>query len=379
MFKVLYIDDKVSEVQHMLDAFIEEKILHQESNFEVKVLGPVSFEDMGAKIFNLLVKEPKYDALILDWNLSETADEAGNRVSYRAAELGQYLRREIAEQERGDACFPIFILSAQKFLSTLYLKDKASHDIFDRVYEKEGFFSRANTQVIVNEITLFIKSYKTLQKWYKGHETSKRAVYPIREILPALLNRSFEDLSFSINFNELNIPHPYGYLKFIHQELIKKSGPLVSSEVLAARLGLKSEEIGTVLPHLSSCKYSGVMSDGYERWWVDQVGHWWQNEISSEPMVFLDASDRVTALNKRFGLNLLPATAIDDAYSSFFWHVSKVTRQPLDEADAIRLEGTTKFDWQDNEFLSIADYLSGSYQLQDNESINLAELQDKIK
>lgn len=377
MFNVLFIDDRAEETKRGIAEFTEECLLGQDNNFQVEVLGPTSFEEMGKQLFNMFVDQRTYQALMLDWNLSEVPQD-GFTAGYRAAELGQYLRREIAEKERADVCFPIFVLSAQKYIKDLYTKDKASHDIFDNVYEREEFFLRKTNSKIISEITFFIKAYDKLHQVYNDNPTFIEATkLEHKSILALLLDMAIDKIEKSINFNELNIPHPYGYIKFIHHELIIKSGPLVDKRLASARLGIAFDSFDSLAPYLVSAKYTGIMHEGYERWWMKDIEEWWKN-ISSDPLVFLDAAERVAAINSKLNLDLAPVKSLGEDYSTFYWHLSTVTHAPLDEADAIRLLGSKKFDWQEYQYLSKEDYLTGTHELRPNESVDNDEVMSKL-
>jgi hypothetical protein len=377
MFNVLFIDDRAEETKRDIAEFTEEGLLGQDNNFQVKVLGPTSFEEMGKQLFDMFANQRTHQALMLDWNLSEVPQD-GFTAGYRAAELGQYLRREIAEKERANVCFPIFVLSAQKYIKDLYTKDKASHDIFDNVYEREKFFLRKSNPEITSEITFFIKAYDKLHQIYDENPAYIDSTkLEFKNILASLLNKAIDKIEKSINFNELNIPHPYGYIKFIHHELIKKPGPLVGKRLASARLGISVDSFDRLIPHLASAKYAGIMHEGYERWWMKDIEEWWKS-ISSDPLVFLDAAERVAAINSKLELDLAPAASLGDGYSTFYWHLSTVTHAPLDEADAIRLLGSKKFDWQEYQYLSKEDYQLGIHELRPNESIDNDEVESKL-
>jgi hypothetical protein len=377
MFNVLFIDDRAEETKRRIAEFTEEGLLGQDNNFKVDVLGPASFEEMGKQLFSMFTNQSTYQALMLDWNLSEVPQD-GFTAGYRAAELGQYLRREIAEKEQAKLCFPIFVLSAQRYIKDLYNKDKASHDIFDSVYEREEFFIRKANPDIVSEITLFIKAYDKLHEIYDSNPNfADSTKLELKNILALLLNKAIDEIEKSINFNELNIPHPYGYIKFIHHELIKKAGPLVDKRLASARLGIAFGSFDSLMPYLVSAKYTGIMHEGYDRWWMKGIEEWWKS-ISSDPLVFLDADERVAAINDKLGLELKPAESLGNDYSTFYWHLSTVTHTPLDEADAIRLLGSKKFDWQEYKYLSKADYSSGAYEIRPNEYVDNDEVISKL-
>ena len=62
----------------------------------------------------------------------------------------------------------------------------------------------------------------------------------------------------------------FQYSRFIINELLQKSGPLIDDKILAARLGVdinSSKDWNNLLKKLNNTKYSGVYSDVWKRWW----------------------------------------------------------------------------------------------------------------
>ena len=127
---------------------------------------------------------------------------------------------------------------------------------------------------------------------------------------------------------------------------------------MAARLGIdisKSTEWDIVKSKLTTCLYTGILCEGWPRWWMSKVKTWWNEHISEEPLRTIGAHQRVALLKEKLGIeNLVAATRIDKAQSEDFWTICQGHKRPIDTIDGLIIIGQDNlYPWQEPKYVSI--------------------------
>ena len=144
---------------------------------------------------------------------------------------------------------------------------------------------------------------------------------------------------------------------FILRELINKQGLLIDEEVLAARMGIdkdSSEDWSILLEIINSTKYTGVFSEGWQRWWMPLIEEWFES-ITTDNWRSLSARERVEIITKKTGLSRLTfAEKINKSTSDEFWTVCQGYHTPIDTIDGLIIDGQENlYPWQEPLYVSI--------------------------
>lgn len=318
-YRILYIEDENAD---SIKSDIES------DGISVDVLQPSSFEIDLQSLY-----KTGYDAYLMDFRLTS------GKGKVDAPTFATTLRTDGANQRR----VPMIMISTEKNLP-YFENDFTSQDLFDVVIGKEAF--RKEHQKYTNRIKVLIDAYRTTQE----------VNFNIQNVL-YIDNKDILDYRFlSILEKFANRKDVYGYLRTISNSLIRAIGPLVGPEVLAARLGvdITCEHFPKLIstPEFINCKYQGVFSQSYDRWWFDKIQLLWETMTSSS-MRRTIAKERVTILNEKFGLDLKAAMPLDLATSSNFWTICHEYKKPLDPTDGYQFRNRHLGEWLEPEYISL--------------------------
>lgn len=318
-YRILYIEDENAD---SIKSDIES------DGIRVDVLQPAGFE----MDLNSLCKSA-YDAIVMDFRLTAGIGKVD------APTFETTLRTEGDNQKK----VPIIMISTERNLPH-FENDSTSQNLFDMVVGKETF--RKNHQKYTTRIKSFIDAYRIVVQ----------SNFDIKTILD-LDDSSKLDYRFVSKLE--NYKHRgdiYGYLRFINNSLVRAIGPLVGSEVLAARLGIDidSDDFQSLIaiPEFTICKYTGVLSDTYNRWWFDKIQILWQS-ISPISLRRTIAQKRVEILNQKYNLNLKYAIPLKMATSSTFWTICHEYKKPLDPTDGYQFRNRHLDEWLEPEYISL--------------------------
>lgn len=336
--KFLYLDDESGE--HTTE--IAELLQAEDDQLEIKVDTPKSFGDQIKQL-----KKEKYDGLILDLRLDEKSE-----AEYRALTLAQEVRTRATEGSMND--IPIIVCSTDAKLKKSYSKDSTGHDLFDAKYLKNEELVE-DSERVSKELVSFALGYKAiseLKSKIRGAGAQLKQFLGLNE--EELQNLDLRLLDY---FGEVEGRLPiHEYARFIMNELIIPTGPLVDSRVLAARLGVdhESEDFGNLInKSLKFASYKGPFCENWNRWWWHLVEDWWGQKAKTN-LAFLNATDRVEELKKITKFQKLTVAApISDVYATSYWYVCEYFKQPLDPIDGVLVETKEPLPWQDQKYMSI--------------------------
>lgn len=155
----------------------------------------------------------------------------------------------------------------------------------------------------------------------------------------------------------------HAFARYFIAKLLARSGPLISEDLLAIRLGIdlaKSQSWPDLWKHLDAASYRGAFGEGYPRWWQAVVLDWWQTEINSERApARLTAAERVANLSKALNLENLVALSEDaDSPGTRYWHRCLRSHKPVDPSEAFTLMPVYGHEsWQDADYLCLEEAL----------------------
>lgn len=333
------LDDEMEKIEPIIE-LIEESC----QSIHVTVRNPIQFDEEVR-----LLSSNSMDGLLLDLRLDRSPDENGNRVNYRALSLAQELRTRMTEGEIPS--FPIVLWSVDENFKISYDRDETGHDLFDAQYYK-GAINNGSRDV-AGEMIALADGYKTIGK------LKSRTINNIYGRLIDLIDEyDVLDPRIAAEIGHDRKFPAHIFAKSIFRDLILAPGPLVTEELLAARLGIdieKSTDWSKLLAKFADeAKYTGVFGTAWNRWWMFKIQKKWSEIHPAVPLQRLDAEERIAILQKTQKLKeLVPAKPLEEGYSSKYWHVCKLHRAPISPTDAVQLSADRR-EWQDPLYCSLS-------------------------
>jgi hypothetical protein len=334
--KYIYIDDENDgSITSLINGFNDTGLIEVH---QLSIEKGLSFSVLESLIKSKITDE-SYDGLLIDLRLD---GEGPNQLEYSAISISSELRTICARNELKS--FPIILCSTLDKIKETYKSDKTSHDLFDYTFRKS---EKPNYE-------RFSIKLKALAEGYKGLPCDANSLNTIfkRDDLKNLDQRIFE------RFYNQDIIVPYDFAHFIVKTLFHSTNPLIKETILAARLGVNIEASGenwtVLLSKFEDCKFNGVFSNGWNRWWAD-LSNTKLKEISGKNFSFLKADERVTILKEVFGVNgIVAATPIKLNVSSEFWTICEATKRPLDPMEGIKVRLSHELKaWQEPKYISL--------------------------
>lgn len=315
--RILYIEDQPAQsITDDLKRFGFDVTVNNADNFDI------ALSDM----------KNETDAYLMDFRLT------ANRGKVDAPTFASTLRT-FGDNHRSK---PIVLISTEENLPA-FENDFTSQDLFDFVVGKKAF--RENIEKYSNRIVSLIESYKLIES----------ESYDINKVL-SIENHNIADYRLIEKLNTAKDKEDtYAFCRIIYYTLIRSIGMLVGKDVLAARLGIdkSSEDFELFLKTVSDCKYAGILSSSYERWWFHKVIEFWNGISGNRSLRRTSANERVAIINQALDLNLVPAAPLKHATSSNFWTICAVTNEPLDPNEGYVYSKKELEVWQEQEYISL--------------------------
>ncbi|MEX0313646.1 MAG: hypothetical protein AB3N18_05675 [Allomuricauda sp.] len=281
-----------------------------------------------------------FQGIILDLRLDENM---GVGVRFTAPSLAQEIRTK-SGAGLGIQEIPIILCSTDQKIKALYSREQSSHDLFD--YE---FLKGASPN--------WIKIASRLNSLAEGYRKIKEVDYNIENVF----GRPMADIDARIlgKFIDKELGFPvHEFSQHILKQLIRWPGPLIGFELLGAKLGLDielSEDWEELLnEHLINCRYTGVFSEGWSRWWNDLLVNWF-NSLTGKRLSTLKAEERVDMLKEKLGLTkLVAAKPLPKSVSTNYSTICEFYRKPIDPFEGFKVFGRKDpKPWQEHQYLSI--------------------------
>lgn len=268
------------------------------SKLTIQGIPPTKIMDLAK---NILTGSP--DIVFLDFRLDEelTSNDLTIDESYKGGGLAQILREKVINVDNIYKDFPIILVSSENNLEHLYAPEKTTHDLFDSCYKKEELGDESKHEKISKKIIALIEGYKVLNRQTLNLDLFNLFNLEKNEDNEAILNQ--QELKQPLLASE--IPHVRS--KFILKNILRREGILLSRDEVTSRLGANPESLDEViLSALNSCKYTGIFSKGWERWWSHLFEDFLTEKVGFRPYS-MTSTERVSQLNSEIGSNLQPA------------------------------------------------------------------------
>ncbi|BFM45058.1 hypothetical protein CFS9_36990 [Flavobacterium sp. CFS9] len=333
--KYIYVDDENDvSITSLIHGFNDTGLVEVH---QLLITKGMNFSDLEELIKSKIVDE-NFDGLLIDLRLD---GEGPNRLKYSAISISAELRAICARREIPS--FPIVLCSTLDNIKETYKSDKTSHDLFDYTFRKS---EKPDYDRFSIKLKALAEDYKTLP--FDADNLS--SVFQ-REDLKNLDQRIFE------RFYSQDINVAYDYAHFTVKTLFHSTNPLIKETILAARFGVDIKASGDswaeLLSKFDDCKYKGVFSSGWNRWWADLVNSKLK-DISGKNFSFLKAEERVAILSEVLMIGgLVAAKPIDLNTSSEFWTICEATKCPLDPLEGFRVKLSHELKaWQEPKYIS---------------------------
>ena len=348
-FKFIYIDDEPPEV---VASFV--KAIEGNSGLRDQI----DIDHQSPLVWNEQIKHiqsSKFDGLILDLRLDVKkmwgTEKKETTAHFRAEELAQKIRVLATEGKVQDT--PIVLWSTDSKLNNSgFRRDSTPKDLFDFKIIKNNISKGENSQDYFNKLIALAKGYITIRKNMPDRKVNiaKILSFPHEDyILDPRINLHFDGI--------VDIP-VHDVARFILEDIIGKPGILVTDNLLAIRLGVdpsKSTEWSKfkneILRHY---KYNGVFSEGWIRYYWDDVNDWWKHNFGrSNNLKLLSASKRVEMLKEKFpDYSLWPLTPNKDNTQGKFWYECIVTKKAIEHEGGLIVSSSHRTGWSENEYIS---------------------------
>jgi len=319
----------------------------------IRVSQPLSFAD---QIVQLKTEPP--EGLVLDLRLDEQAVSADSGepilVGYRAPALAQELRSLAAEGLL--ASFPIALWSTDSKFRKSFNGDDTSQDLFDLTVDKDDIIEPKTCEKIALQLDALVRGYHKISALADDQKDAQVLTLALGwseqpDFLDQRLMHRFSSRERAVSVHE--------YARFILRELIDQPGPLIDRPTLLARLGCGRDSVGvdSLVDRLfPTARYQGVFGDGWPRWWSTVVEASWRTVFpGSGPLRRLKAEQRVEWLGTRLTSDerIEVASPLHKNYSSRFWSLCQVTREPLAPEDGVLLAAPMQSVWADRLRVSV--------------------------
>lgn len=334
--KYIYVDDENdSSITSLISGFSDTGLI--EVN-QLSIEKGLSFSELESLI-RAKISDENYDGLLIDLRLD---GDGPNQLEYSAISISSELRAICARNELKS--FPIILCSTLDKIKETYKSDKTSHDLFDYTFRKSEN----------PDYERFSRKLKALAEGYKTLPFDAKSLNQIfqREDLKNLDQRIFE------RFYNQDIIVPYDFAHFTVKTLFHCTNPLIKETVLAARLGVNIVASGAywteLLSKFEDCKFNGLFSDGWNRWWADLLNTKLK-AISGKNFSFLKAEERVAILKEAFEIDgIIAAEPLEHNTSSEFWTICEATKCPLDPMEGIKVRLSHELKaWQELKYMSL--------------------------
>lgn len=340
--KFIYIDDEEPQI-------VESFIHGLNDTGKIKVVRLDFSESKSMELLCGLIKTQDCDGLLMDLRLD---GEGVNRLGISATPIAQQIRTLAAQKEIPE--YPIVLCSTLKKLKATYEADLTSHDLFDCIFTKTEY----DRDKAATKMSALANGYNLVQ-------SSNGDLFKLldRQLPDKIDNRIFERFISNKHFGG------FEFLSYIINEIFHHSGILVKENVLAARLGVDIDASGNawkeVLARLSDigAVYSGVLSDGWKRYWADVINDFFEKVSDGELLPILTAKERVDILETKLNIKgLKAADTLKYCTSSMFWSVCEGYKKPLDPAEGYEVfESDVLKSWQESKYMSFAAVVSEKF------------------
>lgn len=347
MKKYIFIDDEDERaVSSIIDGLNDTDHTQIE---RLPLVNGLNLESLTEKIKQCISNDNEIAGILVDLCLD---GEGENRMNFTAPTLAQHIRSLAVKGEVPHLA--IVLCSTNSNLKASYNSDKSSHDLFDYKFQK-------GDDIKWEKVSLKMNAIASAYSYLNENTTDDIKTIIGRDDINHFDRRVLErfignDITFT----------PYEIINFIVKDLLQHPGVLLKESIVAARLGVNISESAdweNLINKFSDAKYSGILSSGWNRYWVDKVNTIFEYITDGQILQTLDAGERVEILKDKLKLNdLITATPIEFCESSYFGTICEGTKRPLDPSEGYEVyESYELRPWQDPKYISLYAFQSEKY------------------
>ena len=349
--RYLYIEDEEKE---NVESYVE--VLESSQEIKVEYYKMNKVDELLEKIAK---EKHKIDGILIDFRLDEKIGSY-----FKAPSIIQEFREKVIENEFIDV--PIVLISTEDKIKHLYNKETTSHDLFDS-YILKGKLTKNDEydyrKQKIQELISLSKGYKTIRnikERYKNKQDIKDEI--IKEILNLDDNQNYIDTSIFGRLLNKPFSPEHEYANFIIKNLLKYNGYLIDELTFGARLGIsvvdltpeEKEEWEKIKSFFNDAKYTGVFSEGWERWWMERINEKFEEISNGIYLIEINAEKRVEILKEKLSLtHIKPAKPIKCNNSIEYWVVCERLKKPLDTIEGFKAATEKElYPWQEPKYYS---------------------------
>jgi len=259
---------------------------------------------------------------------------------------------------------PVVLISTDDKIEQLYEKETTSHDLFDTYILKVELIENKENykEKRIAELVSLAEGYKKIRGIKAKYTGKKIKDEIIRELLDIGEEQNYIDTNIFGRLINKPFSPEHEYANFIIKNLLRYNGYLIDEFTLAARLGIsyedltekEKEEWKKIKEFFKDAKYTGVFSDGWQRWWMNKVNEIFEEISGGIYLIELNAEKRVEILKKGLSLtHIKPAEPIECNSSTEYWVVCKELKKPLDTLEGFKAATEKElYSWQEPEYYS---------------------------
>ncbi len=255
--------------------------------------------DLTALRDQILAQKP--DIIALDYRLDDNSQNASRRADYKGGALAQAIR-EKQDEDESLSC-PIILVSNESKIENFFKPEKTTHDLFDDYYAKETI--TADIDRITSELAALALGYKLIQSLNGGVE--------MHLDLFDITAEDWEQVEANDLVDDIESSHlTHIKSRYILKNFIKRAGATLSRNDVLARLGIdlvcNNTELLFVQLKNDDIDYTGIFSNGWERYWTFKFEEWCFDFFGSQTSA-LTAAQKVDALNAKYNFNFTPVVS----------------------------------------------------------------------
>jgi len=308
MFQGIFIDAFESDKK-----FAELMSTSGRYGLRVKFQKPVELMKLAG---NILTSQP--DLVVLDHRLNN--GQKRKYAGYQASPLAQQLRESVLQSVTHD--FPIILISSEEDINAFF-DNVTAHNLFDRYFTKSDL---VNGSASNQQILSLVKGYKQLLKHWNKLERWSKFLAVTRQEKVEVAYQAIREL------DKLKAPHQVAHA--ILRYVIDRRGLLLDQDNVLAQLGVSKlgKDVDTVFDILDrdKIKYTGVFSEGWQRWWQHRLADWGKKLCGKSLGMLESTTERVSCLNQKLGLKLSPAKSRWPKTDGLIWYICDSCHQPTE-------------------------------------------------
>lgn len=273
--------------------------------------------------------------------------DLSNETGIRNTGPGMAQSIRVAQHRRDLPSYPIVRFSLRRKVEENIGRDTSSDDLFDLRIDKDRVSDPGTADAIRKKLRATSSVYEALQQ--------QQPPLDLLKITEDAWER-WGHQSFLADLSRADRPHVAAGPVLA---ALTKPGLLIGADLLAARLGINADGLGSLTSRLKNFQYVGVASDAFTRWWARGLEEWWTDEFGFEsPLSRLTINERCERL-RQIESSIEPIKMPKGSPGERPWRFCQIHEEddgtfvPVDPAEGVRLNDSPQYAWMDPPYASL--------------------------